>query len=63
MIQSPELSASMFLVFQPRLSDKMEQITTSLVARPAPKSAVSGSGTEAAGSVTKRLPVLLIAHP
>ncbi|KAF8275203.1 ubiquitin-conjugating enzyme/RWD-like protein [Lactarius quietus] len=33
----------------------MEQITTSLVARPAPKSAVSGSGSEAAGSVTKRL--------
>ncbi|KAI0273849.1 ubiquitin-conjugating enzyme/RWD-like protein [Gloeopeniophorella convolvens] len=33
----------------------MEQLTTSLAARTAPKSAVSGSGGEAAGSVTKRL--------
>ena len=44
-------------------SSKMEQITTSLVARPAPKSAVSGSGTEAAGSVTKRLLVVLTTRP
>jgi hypothetical protein len=49
--------------FQLGLSSKMEQITTSLVARPAPKSAVSGSGTEAAGSVTKRSLVVLTAHP
>ncbi|KAH9180380.1 ubiquitin-conjugating enzyme/RWD-like protein [Lactarius sanguifluus] len=33
----------------------MEQITTSLVVRPAPKSAVSGSGGDVTGSVTKRL--------
>lgn len=32
----------------------MEQITTSLAARTAPKSTVSGSGSDAAGSVTKR---------
>ncbi|KAH9997545.1 ubiquitin-conjugating enzyme/RWD-like protein [Russula vinacea] len=33
----------------------MEQITSSLAARTAPKSTVSGSASEAAGSVTKRL--------
>ncbi|KAF8503732.1 ubiquitin-conjugating enzyme/RWD-like protein [Russula emetica] len=33
----------------------MEQITSSLAARTAPKSTVSGSGSDAAGSVTKRL--------
>ncbi|KAH9966496.1 ubiquitin-conjugating enzyme/RWD-like protein [Russula dissimulans] len=33
----------------------MEQITTSLAARTAHKSTVSGSGSDAAGSVTKRL--------
>lgn len=32
----------------------MEQITTSLTARTAQKSTVSGSGSDAAGSVTKR---------
>jgi hypothetical protein len=32
----------------------MEQITSSLAARTAPKSTVSGSGSDAAGSVTKR---------
>jgi len=33
----------------------MEQITTSLAARTAPKSTVSGSASDVAGSVTKRL--------
>lgn len=32
----------------------MEQITTSLATRAAPKSTISGSGSDAAGSVTKR---------
>ena len=32
----------------------MEQITSSLAVRTAPKSTVSGSGSDAAGSVTKR---------
>lgn len=34
--------------------DNMEQITTSLTARTTQKSTVSGSGSDAAGSVTKR---------
>jgi hypothetical protein len=38
----------------------MEQITTSLAVRTAPKVTVSGSGSDAAGSVTKRFLPLLI---
>jgi hypothetical protein len=39
----------------------MEQITTSLAARNAQKSTVSGAGSDAAGSVTKRFfPFLML---
>jgi len=40
----------------------MEQITSSLAVRTAPKSTVSGSGSDAAGSVTKRFFSLNLAY-